>query len=433
MSEKWKKILETVDKEKEKIVSLVSQLIRIPSTNPPGDSGEVAGYISDYLNNLGIKTQRYEAKPGLVSIVAKVGRQKGKKILLNGHVDVVPVGDASNWLVEPFSGKVYEGQIWGRGASDMKGGVAAILSTLSVLQSHDVLDRLQGTLECSIVPDEETDGYLGTGWLVNKGIIKDGDLAIVAEGTISPLFGYGICIMEKGGLTLKLKSKGAEAHGGMPFLGDNAIEKLMGILPKIKALENRDLKLPQKVVELINKTKPLYEEVGKLIGFPEEKIEPFLKQLLVNITRISGGVADNVIPAEASAIMDVRVPPGITISEVYNLFSELIVKWGKEGFTLEQLSYWDPSIEKGEDSPAIRLVEGAIKKVDPDAKIYRVYSSGGSDAKFFRAIGIPTVLFGPGQPELAHSANERIPIQDLVNAVKIYLTGILDYLLLDGN
>ncbi|MEM2133552.1 MAG: ArgE/DapE family deacylase [Candidatus Jordarchaeaceae archaeon] len=428
MSETWIKILETVDKEKEKIVDLVSQLIRIPSTNPPGDTSEVAGYISDYLNNLGIKTQNYESKPGLVSIVAKVGRDRGKKILLNGHVDVVPVGDAASWMVEPFSGKVYEGQIWGRGASDMKGGVAAILSTLSILQNHDVLDGLQGAIECSIVPDEETDGYLGTGWLIDKGIIKEGDLAIIAEGTISPLFGYGICVMEKGGLTLKLKSKGAEAHGGMPFLGDNAIEKLMRILPKIKILENKDLKLPHQVIKLIEKTKPLYQEVGKLIGFPEEKIEPFLKQLLVNITRIAGGVADNVIPAEASAIMDVRIPPGITIGEVYNLFSELIVREGKGDFILEQLSYWDPSMEKGEDSPAAKLVEKAILKVDSSAKIYHVYSSGGSDAKFFRAIGIPTVLFGPGQPELAHSANERIIIQDLVKAVKIYLTGILDYL-----
>ncbi|MEM2984177.1 MAG: M20/M25/M40 family metallo-hydrolase, partial [Candidatus Jordarchaeaceae archaeon] len=337
-------------------------------------------------------------------------------------------GDAASWMVEPFSGKVYEGQIWGRGASDMKGGVAAILSTLSILQNHDVLDGLQGAIECSIVPDEETDGYLGTGWLIDKGIIKEGDLAIIAEGTISPLFGYGICVMEKGGLTLKLKSKGAEAHGGMPFLGDNAIEKLMRILPKIKILENKDLKLPHQVIKLIEKTKPLYQEVGKLIGFPEEKIEPFLKQLLVNITRIAGGVADNVIPAEASAIMDVRIPPGITIGEVYNLFSELIVREGKGDFILEQLSYWDPSMEKGEDSPAAKLVEKAILKVDSSAKIYHVYSSGGSDAKFFRAIGIPTVLFGPGQPELAHSANERIIIQDLVKAVKIYLTGILDYL-----
>ncbi|MGQ9720608.1 MAG: M20/M25/M40 family metallo-hydrolase, partial [Candidatus Jordarchaeum sp.] len=84
-----------------------------------------------------------------------------------------------------------------------------------------------------------------------------------------------------------------------------------------------------------------------------------------------------------------------------------------------------------EDSPALKLVEKSIKKIDPGAKIYQVYSSGGSDAKFFRAIGIPTVLFGPGQPELAHSANERIIIEDLIKAVKIYITGILDCLALD--
>jgi succinyl-diaminopimelate desuccinylase len=428
MSEIRKKVLETVDTEKEKIVKLTSELIRIPSINPPGDNSEVSGHISDFLNNLGIKPQKYEAKPGLVSIVIKVGKEKGKKILLNGHTDVVPVGDPADWTVDPFGGEVKDGQIWGRGSSDMKGGVVTLLSALSILQSHDILDRLHGSIECSLVPDEETDGYFGTGWLIEKGIIKGGDLALVAEGTMSPLFGYGICIMEKGGITLKLTAKGAEAHGGMPFLGNNAIERLAEVIPKLKELETKDLKLPQQVINLIDKTKPLYEEVGKLIGFPKEKVDPFLKQLLVNVTRISGGVADNVIPAEASAIMDIRIPPGITINETYNLFNEIVKEAGKEAFSLEQTSYWDPSIEKSEDSPAIKLVENAIKQMDPGAKIYQVYSSGGSDAKFFRAIGIPTVLFGPGQPELAHSANERIIIEDLIKAVKIYITCILDYL-----
>ncbi len=428
MSEIREKILETVDKEKEKIVELCSRLIRIPSSNPPGDTSEIAGYISDYLNNAGIKPQKYEAKPGIFSLLARMGKQKGKKLLLNGHMDAVPVGDTEAWNVDPFGGEVKERQIWGRGASDMKGGVATLISALSILQSHDVLDGLQGSIECSFVPDEETDGYLGAGWLIDKGIIKGGDLALIAECTMSPFFGYGICVMEKGGIMLKLKAKGVESHGALPLLGDNAIEKLLEILPKIKELENKDLKLPQQIKKLIIKTKTFYEKLSSLIGIPYEKLEPLLEQIIVNVNRISGGVADNVIPPEASAILDVRIPPGITIEETYNLVIDIVKKSGKEGLSLEQVSYWEPSVEKSEDSPAVKLVEKAIKKIDLDAKIHQVYFLAGSDAKFFRAIGIPTVLFGPGQPELAHSANEKIIIDDLLKAVKIYITCILDFL-----
>ncbi|MFB0562107.1 MAG: M20 family metallopeptidase [Candidatus Lokiarchaeia archaeon] len=431
MPEIREKILKTVNNDKEKIAELLSQLIRIPSPNPPGDTHEIAGYISDYLNNLGIKPKKYESKPGLVSLVTKVGKQNGKKLLLNGHMDVVPVGDSADWVVDPLGGDVKDGQIWGRGASDMKGGVATLITALSVLQNHDMLDRLQGSIECSFVPDEETDGYQGTGWLIEKDIIKDGDLALIAECTTSPLFGYGICVMEKGGVTLKLTAKGLESHGALPFLGDNAIEKLIDVLPKIKELESKDLKLPQQIKNLIEKAKPLYKEIGGLLGFPYDKLEQFLEQMIVNINRISGGVADNVIPPEASTILDVRIPPGITIDETYNLVNDIIEKSGKEGLSLEQVSYWEPSVEKSENSPAIKLVKKAIRQIDQDAKIYHVYSHAGSDAKFYRSIGIPTVLFGPGQPELAHSANERIIIDDLINAVKIYITCILDYFSLD--
>nr|MDO8090829.1 ArgE/DapE family deacylase [Candidatus Sigynarchaeota archaeon] len=423
------KILETVDREKDKIVELLSQLVRIPSVNPPGDTTEIAGYISDYLNNIGIKPQKYEPKPGLVSLVAKVGKQKGRKMLLNGHMDVVPVGDPEVWTADPFGGEVKSGEVWGRGASDMKGGVATIISALSILQSHDVLDELQGSIECSFVPDEETDGYFGTGYLIKKDIIENGDLALVAECTMSPLFGYGICVMEKGGVTLKVKAKGLESHGALPFLGDNAIEKLIDLLPKIKELEDRDLKLPPYIESFIEKTKPFYRRISSLAGIPHEVLDNFLDRILVNVTRVSGGVADNVIPPEASAVLDVRIPPEITIEETCNLVNNIIKESGREGLSLEMVSYWEPSVEKSEDSPAIELVEKAIKQVDPNAKIYQVYSHAGSDAKFFRSVGIPTVLFGPGQPELAHGANERILIKDLIKAVKIYIVCILDYLL----
>ena len=149
-------ILKLVEDEREDVINLCSKLLQIPSENPPGDSTEVSAFIKSYLNENGIETVEYEPDPKRFNIIASIGKEGGKELIYCGHSDTVPVGDLSKWDFNPFSGEVKDGLLLGRGASDMKGGLAGILFAAVFLKKHGI--ELDGKLTLAVVPDEEKIG-----------------------------------------------------------------------------------------------------------------------------------------------------------------------------------------------------------------------------------------------------------------------------------
>jgi len=147
----------------EPVTELATELIRMPSVNPPGDMRAIATLIQEHLRGIGLTVERFEPKPGVVSLIGRLEAGSGPTLILNGHMDVVPVGERDRWSWDPFGGERREGYLLGRGASDMKGGLAALLVALSMVASFK---ELRGSVLFMAVPDEETGGELGTRFLL---------------------------------------------------------------------------------------------------------------------------------------------------------------------------------------------------------------------------------------------------------------------------
>ena len=189
----------------EEVLELACRLIKIPSENPPGDMSEIAGFVEDRLSSLGVSVERYEPVKGRVNIVARIGESGGKELVFNGHMDVVPAGDRSRWDFDPFLGEVKDGYLLGRGASDMKGGLAGIIYAFEKLIKYE--KELEGELTLVCVADEETGGENGTGYLVSRGIAV-GSSVVIAEPTGMDLIDIG----EKGALWMRITIYGKPIH-----------------------------------------------------------------------------------------------------------------------------------------------------------------------------------------------------------------------------
>jgi succinyl-diaminopimelate desuccinylase len=399
--------------------------------NPPGDTSEIAGFIKDYLSGRGLNVELHESEKGKVSVVGTLKGGGEQRFIWDGHIDVVPIAKPDAWAVDPWEGKIVDSRIVGRGAADMKGNVGAAMVAATILAEKDT--NLGGDFVLGIVPDEETGGYLGTGYLVDKGVLL-GDACIVGE--FSPF--NTLCVGEKGILWLNVKASGIPAHGSVKFLGVNAIDMLYKFVEALYKIEEIDRKLPEEVNKIIDVVQPVLNQLETL-GFSREMLNNLYKRLFVNLGIIKGGEKVNIVPANAEAEVDIRILPGMDyslimeeIEQIRNKYNKFLEKkypnlkaTGIEGITLEEILRFDPSYQNL-DVPLVYLIKNAMQKVTGKEPLLFV-QTGGTDARFFRAKGIPTVVFGAGS-ETAHGANEYVPIDNLIDVTKIYALAAMDFL-----
>jgi succinyl-diaminopimelate desuccinylase len=413
----YKNILNEIGNREDEIVKLCCNLIEFKSVNPPGDVSEIANYVKDYLLGRGFRVETVAPDKGRVNVIASLRGGESKRILVwNGHLDVVPPGRIENWKSDPYKCAVKGSMLVGRGAADMKGSIASVLEAASIIAEKDI--ELNGTLTFHFVPDEETMGKYGTGFLVEKGYYSDVDAAIVGEGTCNQLWGPSLCVAEKGVLTLKVRAIGRTAHASMPFLGENAIDKLVRVIPRIEELSESVIRIDQRLVDLFNMGKTFYSMLNKILGLSIEQIEKLYTHLTFNPGMIGGGVKPNVVPDEATVEIDVRIPPLSNLEEAMSRIENAVKESNIKGIAIETLervepSYQDPSV------PFVNLVRKCLSQVwgkDPHLMI----QPGATDARFIRnKLGIPVVVFGPVS-ETAHSANEYVMRKDLTLCSKAY-------------
>ncbi|MHA1579678.1 MAG: M20 family metallopeptidase [Candidatus Freyarchaeota archaeon] len=410
-------VLKEADSRRNEIVELVQELIRFKSVNPPGDTREIAGFVKDYLSERGLTTELYESEEGKVSVVGTLKGKGDKRFVWNGHIDVVPVTKPGDWTVDPWEGKIVESRIVGRGAADMKGSVGAAMVAASILAEKDL--ELGGDLALYLVPDEETGGLHGTGYLVDKGILR-GDACIVGE--YSPL--NTLCVGEKGVLWLRIKASGIPAHASLPFLGDNAIEKLYRFLAELHRVEEADRELPEDVTRIMEALQPTLELLQS-IGFSQDHLYKLTHRLTVNVGRVTGGEKINMVPAYAEAEVDIRLLPGMRHNSVMDEINQILRDSGISGITIEEMLRADPSYQRL-DVPLVSLMKEEIERGTGKEPLLFV-NPGFTDARFIRAKGIPTVIFGAGS-ETAHGTNEYVPIDSLVEVTKVYALAAMDFL-----
>ena len=367
------------------VLAFARALIATPSENPGGTEEAAAAVATNILTGIGASPETIRSDEGRPSVVASIGAVARPSLAWNGHLDVVPAGDLSNWSHGPWEGAVEDGRLIGRGAADMKGPIAAALAAAAAIGRAGV--ELAGSLTFHLAADEEHMGVHGTRVLRDRGLL-DQDACIVGEPS-----DLQIGLAERGGAWITATTKGKAAHGSQPHLGVNAITSMARLL----------LRLPE----------ALPDREHPLVGKPS-----------VNAALISGGSAPNVVPDRCEVDIDRRIVPGETDrGEVLAPFERLATDIQREHPEVElsfELREWTDAAEAPADSSIAAVARQAVQgeRGQPAAD---VGFTGITDARFYiNDAKIPTIILGPGSLSVAHTANEWVQVQDLVTAARIY-------------
>jgi succinyl-diaminopimelate desuccinylase len=435
-------ILKDIENNRETYIDLFRKVLKAKSYNPPGDELNVAKIIDGFLKQFNIKSEIYSFGENRANLVASLNNKNEKVLLYNGHMDVVPPGDDSDWSNPPLDATIKRKKyIYGRGTTDMKGGLIAMAIALKILKLLE--NELFGNLIVNAVADEETGGSLGTKWCLEN-VLKSikPDFTIIGEASgLNPL-PKAILLGEKGHLYIKLITNGISCHASMPSLGKNAIEMMSEIIVTLKKLD--EYIPPAQPPMSIDKIKSLVAEVFANREIFERILseQPTLNsvlQSLVNfsysVTMIKAGIKENVVPDRCEATLDVRLLPGQEVSSIVNGLKKLIKKETVynvkdqlddkndeiyvyiEPYETSEGSYW----KEWEDSDSLKTLHGIIEKTY-DKKPFYLLLPASADAHYIRNSGFcpQTVIFGPGRGEKAHAADEYIEIEDFINSIKVY-------------
>ncbi|MEM3462948.1 MAG: ArgE/DapE family deacylase [Candidatus Bathyarchaeia archaeon] len=407
-------ILSRVRSNRGDIIELAKELIRTPSENPPGDQTRVAALVRDFLKDHGVSVETYEREKGRINVIGRIGRGSGRILLMNGHMDTVPVGDVSRWSFDPFEGKLVDGILYGRGAADMKGGLAAMLYAQAILVEFE--GELNGSMVTMAVPDEETGGKFGTEYLLKEVGIR-GSACIVAEPSLLKFCRIG----EKGWCLIRIAAKGRPAHGSLPMLGKNAILMMCEAIRASSQIASIKAKAPEELAEVVEFSKEVIREVtGK------DECGDALDHFTINYGTIRGGTKANVVADSCVMEVDVRIPLGSTADFAFETLSKLVKAKVPEA-ELERISYSDPTYTNPDEESITTLRRNAFAILGFEPRLFVQQSA--TDARFFRREGIPAYSFGPGDfIRQSHAIDERVEADDIVKAAEVYALTAFDYL-----
>lgn len=379
-----RKIRSAVDVEA--VVALTGDLVRIRSENPPGGEALVVEHVRAVFAGMGLgEPMVVEAAPGRQSLLVSTASTASTKpvLLVNGHLDTVPAR-AEAWRHDPWGGEVHDGRLYGRGSADMKGGVAAAITALQVCRSLDL--ELPCDIAFHLVADEELGGALGTAELVRRGLVR-ADACLDPEPT-----GLKLCLAERGLMFARVTTRGVPAHGSEPAKGRSAIISAAAI------------------------SQVLHDNV-----FPQTP-HPLLGTTTCNVGMIRGGSGPNVVPEECELRIDRRALPGDTEESMVRGIVDRIASLGLHrgtDYELEVDTFCEPSEIDG-GHPFVRTVALSYEEMTgrPPETTGLPFTT---DARFMRnQLGIPAVVFGPGDLEVAHAVDESVDIDALVTAVAVY-------------
>ena len=416
-------------------ITLCQEMIRIPSVNygeGRGDEKAMAEYVASKLAEVGIKSELIETAPNRVNVVAKIegSDQSRPGLVLHGHIDVVPA-NADDWSVDPFSGEIKDGFIWGRGAVDMKDMDAMILATVRMWQR--VGYKPPRNILLAFFADEEAGSDYGSRWLVkHRPELFDGYSEAVSEVggfSLTITGGHRLYLVEaaqKGINWMKLSAKGTAGHGS--FVNpDNAVTKVADAVSRIGNYE-----WPQ----LETKTSGLlFRKIAQLTGdkYDQKNVKPLLKHLggavkmlgatisnTANPTMLEAGYKVNVIPQSASAVVDGRFLPGYE-----DQLQQTIKRLAGDDIEVEMITR-DIALEVEFAGPLVDAMCKAITGEDKEGIPVPYLMSGGTDNKALSDLGIIGYGFSPLRlPEnldffsLFHGVDERVPIDGLKFGVRV--------------
>lgn len=380
--------------EANEVVAFHQGLVRIPSVNPPGDCRDAISFVEKHLAGEGFETEIVQDLDIMPNLIASIGPKDGKSLLVNAHVDVVPIGERIAWSHDPFGAEIDNGRIYGRGAGDDKASVAAQVMAATALKRSGI--PLAGRLFVNEVSDEEVGGVHGARLIPDALPVKP-DWVIVGEQTLNR-----VCVGEKGGAGANVTVYGKTAHGALPWEGSNAIEGLAEV-----------------IVALRQELWPKLKERNHWAFHPSSG----------SVNMIEGGVKANVVADRASCYVDRRIVPGedpeACRAEIEEIAKRAIEKVPGTSVTVDFIEGFEgreASAAPVED-PLVQSMLGANKRLGLSTE--PTGFSMGTDGRFFHARGIPTIIYGPGDPSLAHKPDEWMGIDEILDATRAYAVAMV--------
>lgn len=413
---------------REELIKLTQDLIRIPSVRgqQEGNNEEkVAFFVSRLLEEMGLDVVVEEVEPGSPNVIALLqGEEDGPCLMFECHTDVVTEGDASEWKYGPYEGKLVGNRIYGRGACDTKGNLAAAIKAIQAISQSGM--PFKGRILLGILVDEE--GMMsGVKHFIRQGWANGVQAAIICEPVDNHL-----CITQKGALRAELITSGKMSHGAMPLAGLNPIPPMISILEKMRQLEEEEI-----------------ERLGKdvFLGYPS--ITPTVLQ-----APVKGEPQLNVVPYQCRALLDIRTIPGQSHEALRKQLEDIVreeersvhasldagplkeMREALEKGLSKGISYQSkldvfedrPWTKTSREEPIVKAVSKAIRSITGEEPTYGGVL-GATDGTFLSAwAGIPIVTIGAGKWMIPHQKDEWVSVEDLELTAKIYAASALEFL-----
>jgi acetylornithine deacetylase/succinyl-diaminopimelate desuccinylase family protein len=367
--------------------SLLQDLIRQRSDFPPGDTRLAVQVVAAKLAEAGVPVEVMARREQQASLLAWLGDpHQAPCLTFHAHIDTVPAGDFQRWSVDPFGGEIRAGVVYGRGAGDDKGSVAAQTMALITLARAGV--NLKGCLQLAIVADEESGALEGTVWLRDLGKLKP-DLLVIGEQTDNQ-----VAIAERVACGIDLTVFGKGTHGAMPWAGENAVLKTARALSWLQE---------------------------RLFPVLQRRSHPYLPPATLNIGKIQGGIQWNIVPDWCKVEMDRRLLPGETrevamqeIRAALDEFSREVEPLRYELFSQGEVA---ANVNTPDDHPFVSLANQALADVVGESRPLTGYVQT-SDGRWFAGADLPIIIFGPSDPAVAHAPDEHVSVEQLVEAIR---------------
>jgi succinyl-diaminopimelate desuccinylase len=420
-------VMKLAEAAKHEVAELTSGLVKYNSAHPEGYTDDCVEYIKAYCDKHGIKNEIHANDPKKPNIVARVNGTSQKKILWVGHLDVVPEGKLENWTYHPYDGVITDNYVFGRGSSDMKGSCAAAMVSARILNE---MDSIPNTVEFWFTADEEIGGREGARWLAQSGRFK-GDVCIIGDGNGGGPQNPSIDLGCKGGAGVKLIARGQTAHGSTPYLGKNAITRLINGIPWVEKVNDFRLDWPEDLKPAIEDSVKYYKEMTPGSDKENKAMEHNFYTPSVTCNIISGGVKINVVPDYAEAQFDIRLTPGSHPIKVVNRIKDLVKESGIEGLEIQPSREHRPEDTAGYyESPNSSFADqfkAVIKEITGKQVNMKILTGGTDGISTSRIAGIPSLGYGTSLTGQAHQPDERVTIENLVLGVKIFTAFPLFY------
>jgi len=401
-------LLDWIDAEQDQIFGFYQDFVRKKSPNPPGDTTEAVGHITKFLDGTGVPYRLVDPQPTMANVLGTFeGGRPGRHLVLNGHIDVFPVGEdpaSEGWTQDPWGGEIVDGKLYGRGAADMKCGTSASIWTYVLL--HRIKDRLKGKLTLTCVSDEETFGPWGARWLMANEPEVRGDCCLNGEPSSPFSIRYG----EKGPLWLQFTVTTAGAHGAYTHASPSATRIAARLIHDLGALEGLTFDLPDNLMRAQSEASAA---VDRAMGDGAAEILP---KVTLNIGTIRGGLKNNMVPGACVFEADIRLPIGATREQILPEVEKIAARYPEARF--EETNYNPPSY----CDPYGDMVEIIQNNVE-ELRGFRptpVVSLGGTDARLWRYENIPAYVYGPFPTGMGSSA-ENVPTEDFFHVVRTHV------------